>query len=131
MPMAERRQQVEELFHAALARAPHERAWFLSEACASDPLLRVEVESLISAHEQSGSFLDSPAYEVASRVGQDAEAEYLTGLTVGHYVVQNRIGRGGMGDVYLAIDTRLDRKIALKLLPKKFAVDHARLGRFM
>jgi serine/threonine protein kinase len=107
--MAERRQQVEKLFHAALARAPHERESFLTAACASDTLLRDEVESLISAHEQSGSFLDSPAYEITTLPGREADGDSLTGLTVGHYVIHDLIGRGGMGDVYLAVDTRLVR----------------------
>lgn len=81
--MAERRQQLEELFHAALARRPDERASFLSEACASDPELRAEVESLVSAHEQPGSFLDSSAYEVAADLIVDAEDESLVGRSIG------------------------------------------------
>ncbi len=63
---SERWQDLDRLFHAALERPPEERAGFLAEACAGDEAVRSEVEALIAAHEQSGEFLDSPAYEIAS-----------------------------------------------------------------
>ena len=121
----ERRQQVEELFHAALDREPAERETFLSQACRTDPELRAEVESLISAHEEPGSFLDSPVYDPI------AETSSLVGQSIGRYLVLSLLGRGGMGEVYLARDTQLDRKLALKLLPEQYTADEIRVRRFI
>jgi Tol biopolymer transport system component len=129
--MLERWQQVEEIFHTAVRLKPEERASFLSEACASDRDLLAEVESLISAHEQPGSFLDSPAYEVAADLLAAAEDHSLVGKSIGQYEVVSFIGKGGMGYVYLARDTRLNRKVALKLLAPRFTAEERGLHRFM
>ena len=126
--MMERRHQVEELFHAALEREPSERDTFLSQACRTDPELRAEVESLISAHEQPGSFLDSLPYDPE---GLEITSHSLVGESIGRYLVLSKIGGGGMGDVYLARDTQLDRKLALKLLPERYTADEIRVRRFI
>ncbi len=126
----ERWQQVKELFHSAIEREPQERAKFLDEACAGDDSLRQEVLSLIVSHERQGDFLDAPAYEIAAELLVDEETEQLQGKLVGHYRVLEFLGRGGMGEIYLAEDTKLDRKVALKLLPAKFTSDTDRLARF-
>ena len=123
----ERRQQVEELFHAALEREPAERGTFLSQACRTDPELRAEVESLISAAEEPGSFLDSPVYEPTVETSTPS----LVGQSIGRYLVISLLGRGGMGEVYLARDTQLDRKLALKLLPEQYTADEIRVRRFI
>ncbi|HEV8487385.1 MAG TPA: protein kinase [Blastocatellia bacterium] len=126
--MMERRHQVEELFHAALEREPAERDTFLSQACRTDPELRAEVESLISAHEQPGSFLDSLTYDT-ERI--ETSSSSLIGQSIGRYLILSLLGRGGMGDVYLARDTQLDRKLALKLLPEQYTADEIRVRRFI
>jgi Tol biopolymer transport system component len=123
-------QQIKELFHSALERAPDERDGFLNEACRGDESLRSEVESLIDAHEREGSFIDAPAYEVAARWLAEDEADLLVGQQINHYKILSQIGAGGMGEVYLAQDTKLGRKIALKLLPASFTNDADRLQRF-
>jgi eukaryotic-like serine/threonine-protein kinase len=126
----ERWQHIDRLFQSALERTPEERAGFLKEACAGDDSVRAEVESLISAHERSGEFLDAPAYEGTTIKLANDLARLAVGQTVGHYKILGTLGAGGMGEVYLAQDTRLGRKIAVKLLPREFTKDVDRLRRF-
>ncbi len=125
----ERWQQVKELFHAALERAPEERSSFLSKACSGDDAIRREVESLL-ANEVDETFLNTPAYELAARMLAEDAAGLSSGQHVGHYRILSSLGVGGMGEVYLAQDTRLGRKIALKILPADFARDERRVRRF-
>src|SRR5437016_1366587 len=126
----ERWQQIKETFQAVLDRAPEERAAFVASACAGDESLRREVESLLAAHEKDGSFIDSPAYEVAAELIMDDKAELKPGQKIGSYEIVSFITRGGMGEVYLAQDRRLSRKVALKVLPVSFTKDDDRLRRF-
>ena len=92
--------------------------------------MRQKVEALIAAHEQSGEFLDAPAFEVAgSKLTVDRPSP-LVNRILGHYKILGTLGVGGMGEVYLAQDTRLGRKIALKLLPPEFTIDAERVQRF-
>ncbi|HMF55568.1 MAG TPA: protein kinase, partial [Pyrinomonadaceae bacterium] len=126
----ERWQEVKDIFHAALEREAGQRSAFLSEACGEDSSLRQEVESLISSHEQDGSFIDSPAYEVAAEMLAHDERELEPGRKLGSYRIISLLGRGGMGEVYLGQDTRLGRRVALKLLPGEFTKDADRLRRF-
>ena len=123
-------QEVKEIFHAALESAPAERAAFLDKACQGDESMRREVESLIRAHEEDGSFIDSPAYEVAADLFADDGVDSLAGQQINHYRILSPLGAGGMGEVYLAQDTKLGRRIALKLLPSSFTKDEDRLHRF-
>jgi eukaryotic-like serine/threonine-protein kinase len=91
------------------------------------PGLRAEVESLISASEEPGSFLDTPAYKLPD--GRIDPAESLIGRSIGQYEIISLIGQGAMGDVYLARDRRLDRNVALKLLPLEFTANEIRMRR--
>jgi serine/threonine protein kinase len=126
----ERWQQVKEIFNSAIRYQPGERSSFLSQACLGDDRLRGEVESLIASHEKSGSFIDGPAYVAAAESLVGEKNELKPGQKIGAYEVLSFISRGGMGEVYLAEDKRLTRKVALKLLPASFTRDDDRLRRF-
>src|SRR5215217_2962191 len=126
----ERWQQVKQIFNSALMYRPEERGPFILQACSGDENLRSEVESLVASHEQSGSFIDKPALETAASVLAGERAELRSGQIIGSYEVISFISRGGMGEVYLAEDKRLGRKVALKLLPASFTTDEDRLRRF-
>ena len=126
----ERWQQVKQIFNSAITYRPEERRLFISQACSGDADLRSEVESLIASHEQSGSFIDQPAFEAAASLLASERAELNSGQHIGSYEVLAFISRGGMGEVYLAEDKRLGRKVALKLLPASFTTDDDRLRRF-
>jgi serine/threonine protein kinase len=133
----ERLQQVYELYHAALERQPGERSEFLRQTCGGGEELEREVRSLLSSDEQAGSFLKSPALEVAERAfaleqNQDTSeaARYLIGRTISHYPIVERLAAGGMGVVYKAEDVRLHRFVALKFLSDDPAQDPRALGSF-
>ena len=123
-------QQIDELFHAALACQPAERTQFLANACGDDESLRVEVESLISSHEEADGFIETPAGDVAAELLRAHESVYEPGQQIGNYKIVRQLGSGGMGEVYLAEDIRLKRHIALKLLPAHFTVNPDRVRRF-
>ena len=126
---AERWQQINDLFQSATERAPEERAAFLDEACHGDKGLCREVESLIASYERAEKFIETPAFEVSPELLLD-DADALIGQQLGHYRIESVLGIGGMGEVYLARDTTLERKVALKLLPRQFTQDRDRLRRF-
>jgi eukaryotic-like serine/threonine-protein kinase len=130
MMTPERWQQVKAIFNSAIAYSPEERSSFISQECSGDENLRSEVESLIASHEQSGSFIDKPAFEVAATLLAGDRSELTPGQIIASYEVVSFISRGGMGEVYLAQDKRLGRKVALKLLPSSFTTDNDRLRRF-
>ena len=126
----ERWQQIDHLFHSVLARPLGDRAEFLEQACRGDKFLRSEVESLIESHEQSGSFIDKPAEDLAAELLKASQTRLSPGQVLGHYVISSLLGVGGMGEVYLARDEKLGRRIAIKLLPTEFTNHQDRVRRF-
>jgi serine/threonine protein kinase len=121
---SERWRQVEDLFHSTLDRAPRDRAVFLNAACADDRMLREQVEGLIESFDAAGDFIEKPLIE-DSLSNASRRSESIVGHKIGNYEILSLIGAGGMGEVYLARDARLDRQIALKLLPAQFTADPA------
>src|SRR5215204_5686390 len=96
----ERWLQLKQIFQSALERNPAERPAFLSRACADDPALRGEVESLIASHEQAGDSIEAMAAEAATEMLGDDRAGPIAGEHIGRYQVLSHIGRGGMGEVF-------------------------------
>jgi serine/threonine-protein kinase len=116
--------RVKQVFQSALERSPETRAAFLADACGDDAPLRVEVESLLRAHEEAGSFGDRLAIEgITGRALQ-------CGDRLGRYDIVQLAGAGGMSDVYRARDAKLGRDVAIKVLPPVFASDADWLARF-
>ena len=124
----ERWQQIKALLESALDRDPLERDAFLDKACAGDHVLRSQVVALIDSHARAGDFIESPAYEVMA--GSLADSDLVPGHAVGPYQIIRPLSAGGMGDIYLAEDTRLGRKVVLKALPTAFTKDAERVRRF-
>src|SRR5882672_4162499 len=123
-------QKVEDVLQGALDRSPDERASFLAEACAGDLELKEEAISLVNAYDAAGDFIEQPAIVRDARVFVDDDLDHKIGRAIGPYKIIDGLGVGGMGEVYLAEDTRLDRLVALKILPAYFASDDSRLRRF-
>ena len=126
----ERYKQVEALYHAALERKPEERLSFLEQSCGGDEGLRREVESLLGYDERAEQFIETPPDDMAVAVLAAEQKHSMVGRTLGHYRVVSLLGSGGMGEVYRATDTRLDRTVAVKVLPRHLSSDPERRQRF-
>jgi serine/threonine protein kinase/Tfp pilus assembly protein PilF len=122
-------ENLKEIFHSAVMLPTNERAAYLDEACNGDLSLRRRVEELLRSHEETGNFVDTPAYQAAAEMLTKG-LELKAGSTVAHYRVLSLLGEGGMGRVYLAEDTKLHRKVSLKFLSADVTKDHERLRRF-
>ncbi len=127
----ERYQQIGRLYHDAVSLEPVPRVAFLQEACAEDEELRQAVERLLASDEQAQAqdFIAEPALHVAAEMLAQ-ERSKLVGHSLNHYQIVSVLGVGGMGEVYRARDTRLDRAVAIKVLPASFTSDPDRLRRF-
>jgi serine/threonine protein kinase len=126
----ERLQHVQTLFNDALAVAPSERAAFLDRACGEDSALRNEVESLLAYEAKAESYLERSAFHVVAQSLADEGKGVLVDRMLGRYQLLSLVGRGGMGEVYCAVDSRLNRLVAVKTLPKHLASDNERVERF-
>src|SRR5438132_5753496 len=127
---SERWAKVESVYRAALSREPAGRRVFLMEACAGDEELLREVESLLEYDQQAKSFLEAPALEVEARSMAADSGLSLAGQRLAHYNITEKIGAGGMGEVYRVRDTKLKRDVAIKILPNEFSRDRERMSRF-
>src|SRR6266850_3399926 len=115
----ERWREISRLYHEALRRSADERRAFLDDACREDHALRDEVESLVAHEATAEVFLRAAVGDVIRQTpagGQDQGTMLKAGVTLGGYRVERQLGRGGMGTVFLAYDTRLHRQVALKVI---------------
>src|SRR5688572_18714079 len=127
----ERLRQVEELYHAALELPPNAREPFIEKSCGDDEELRSELESLLNVKSSSNNLFEKPPLSLAAEMFAEKERKSsLVGKEISHYKIIRLLGAGGMGEVYLAEDTKLHRRIALKIVTAQFENDAERIERF-
>ncbi|MCA1623632.1 MAG: protein kinase [Acidobacteria bacterium] len=124
-------QRVREVFDAALRQEPEERQNYVEEACGEDKELLAEVESLFSSLDKFDDFMATPAVAQVADIIESDKKRLETGTRFGHYEVIRQIDSGGMGEVYLAQDQKLDRRVAIKILNEKLSRDESNLKRFV
>ena len=123
-------EQITEIYNSALELEESEQRAFLEMACAGDEFLRREVESLLAADRKAGNFIARNAVKDSPSLLTIKNLPSLSGQILGHYQIISRIGVGGMGEVYLAKDSRLNRQVAIKILPISFSSHPDYLKRF-
>jgi len=131
---SERWEQIERVYHAALERDPIERSEYLNQACAGDDALRQEVGSLLAQEHRNDNILGNSVAELAANMRANLHKEdagqSLIGQQIGAYQILGLLGAGGMGEVYRARDARLNRLVAIKILPKDLAGNPVARERF-
>src|SRR5262245_31415492 len=126
----ERWEKIENAYHGARDLTGEDRSHFLDQECGPDHAMRLQVEALLAQDDYPDSFLNRPAVELPEWRSLVRNVGTLTGRRVGPYEILEPIGSGGMGDVYRARDTKLQRDAALKFLPVQVGTDPGRLARF-
>ena len=132
------RQTVDDIFQTVCELPPPARAAYLDQACSGDEALRREIEELLLYHQSHETFLEKPALQDAARrmaarlkISEIQDSTLSEGdWMLGPYRILDQLGKGGMGVVYLAEDTRDAKRVAIKVLPKDFVSDEDRLARF-
>jgi serine/threonine-protein kinase len=124
-------QQVKKVFDGALRQKPEDRAGFVEDACGNNKSLLREIESLLLSHDEADGFMESPAIAQIPGALPGGTKQLEAGTSLGHYEIIKQIGAGGMGEVYLAKDKKLDRQVAIKILNERFSRDESNLRRFV
>jgi eukaryotic-like serine/threonine-protein kinase len=122
--------KIEEIYHEALQVPPTARDAFLRDSCGDDYELHDEIKSLLFYDEQATDFIETPPEDLAAAFIKKQNESDFKGKIFNHYKIVEKLGAGGMGEVYLAEDTKLNRKVALKVLPLQFSQDVERRRRF-
>ncbi|HSE38709.1 MAG TPA: serine/threonine-protein kinase, partial [Blastocatellia bacterium] len=126
----DRWKHIEKIYQQAKQHDASARRAFLDEACSGDAELRRQVESLLKADNDAESFLDIPAMNLAAQMMADEKTPSLVGKRISRYEIVEQIGAGGMGEVYRAKDIRLNREVAIKVLPAHMSNNAEAMARF-